>query len=196
MLLIYILEINNLFKGRETIILMVPCIEIPLFYAGRDIRFSSSEGITPSVLSDIADLNKDVFGGSRTIEQISQRLTSYGHPHFTIARYLGQERADVTRRNGLVAYGMGHEEHGKYYLWMLGVTPGFRSEGVGSEILNEQIGWAREEGYKTFFLKTSNKWRDMLRLVLSPRFEFDITGFKANEWGTDSAIWLEKKLKD
>jgi hypothetical protein len=79
---------------------------------------------------------------------------------------------------------------------MLAVLPKFREKSIGTLILREQISFAEaEKRYKSFFLKTSNKWRDMLRLCLGERFRFDITGFKTNEWGKDSAIWLEKKLK-
>lgn len=136
-------------------------------------------------LKEITEINKIVFGGTKTIEQIKEKLSLsiYQTPHITLGRIDGK----------LVGYGMGYFEKGKkYYLWMFGVLSEFRKCGIGKRILEEQIDFAKSKGYKKFILKTSNKWKDMLRLTI--KMGFDIVGFKANEWENNSAIWLEIDL--
>jgi GNAT superfamily N-acetyltransferase len=39
-------------------------------------------------------------------------------------------------------------------------------KGIGSEIIQEHIRFAKEKRYASFFVKTSNKWKEMLRLLL------------------------------
>ena len=137
-------------------------------------------------LQEITEINKICFSGTKTIEQIKEKLSLsiYENPHITIAKINGK----------IIGYGMGYFETGKeYYFWMLGVLPEYRKHGAGKKILEEQINFAKAKGYKKFLLKTSNKYRNMLRLTIS--LGFDIIGFKINEWGKDSAIWMSLNLK-
>jgi len=95
----------------------------------------------------------------------------------------------------VVGYGIGYMEKGKYYLWSLAVLPEYRRKGIGSEIIEEQMSFAEGKGYKSFFVKTSNRWKEMLRLLLKKGF--NIIGFKEREWDNSplgSAIWLEKEI--
>jgi len=137
-------------------------------------------------LKGILELDRVVFGLSRTLEEMEDKLRLRKNVHVTIA----------TLADGkLVGYGIGYEEKGKYYLQSLAVLPNHRRKGIGSEIIEEQIEFAKEKGYATFFVKTSNKWKDMLRLLLKK--EFNIIGFKEHEWEDSplgSAIWLEKNI--
>jgi len=133
----------------------------------------------------IVDLDKVVFGLSRTPEEVEDKLRLRKDVHITIA----------TTNGKLVGYGAGYEEKGKYYLWSLAVLPEYRRKGIGSEIIEEQIRFAREKGFAAFLVKTSNKWKEMLRLLLKK--EFNIIGFKEFEWEDSplgSAIWVEKNI--
>jgi len=137
-------------------------------------------------LKGILDLDIAVFGLSRTPEEIEGELKLRKNVHITIATIASGE---------LVGYGIGYEKKGKYCLWSLAVLPEYRKKGIGSEIIQEQIDFAREKGYASFFVKTSNKWREMLRLLLEKGFS--IIGFKEHEWEEGplgSAIWLEKNI--
>jgi ribosomal protein S18 acetylase RimI-like enzyme len=137
-------------------------------------------------LQEITEINKTCFGGTKTIEQIKEKLSLsiYENPHITIAKINGK----------IIGYGMGYFEIGKeYYFWMLGVIPEYRKQGAGKKILEEQINFAKTKGYKKFLLKTSNKYKNMLRLTIS--MGFDIIGFKINEWGKDSAIWMSLNIE-
>lgn len=145
--------------------------------------------VKPGSLSDlkeIVELDRVVFGLSRTPQEIRSKLKRQKDVHITIASI---------KDGKLVGYGIGYEERGKYYLWNLAVLSKYRKKGIGSEIIEEQIRFAEEKGYTCFFVKTSNEWKDMLRLLLKKGF--NIIGFKEHEWEEDalgSAIWLEKNL--
>jgi len=135
-------------------------------------------------LKNIVKLDKAVFGMSRTPEEVEGKLKLQKHVHISVAK---------TTAGKLVGYGIGHEKKGKYYLWSLAVLPEYRRRGIGSEIIEEQIRFAKEKRYTSFFVKTSNRWKEMLRLLLKKGF--NIVGFKEHEWEDGplgSAIWLEK----
>lgn len=130
-------------------------------------------------------LDRAVFGLSRTHEEIESKLRQQKDVHITVALINGK----------FVGYGIGYEERGRYYLWSLAVLQEYRKKGIGSEIIEEQIRFAKEKGHSSFLVKTSNKWKDMLRLLLKKRF--NIIGFKEHEWENGplgSAIWLEKNI--
>jgi ribosomal protein S18 acetylase RimI-like enzyme len=132
----------------------------------------------------IVEVDRVVFGLSRTPEEVEDKLRLRKDVHITIATIDDGE---------LVGYGIGHEEKSKYYLWGLAVLPEYRRKGIGSDIIEEQITFAKERGYSSFSVKTSNKWKGMLMLLLKK--EFNIIGFKEHEWEespSGSAIWLEK----
>jgi len=77
-------------------------------------------------LKGVVELDKIVFGLSRTPKEIEDKLKLQKDVHITIA----------TLTNGkLVGYGIGYEEKGKYYLWSLAVLPEYRRRGIGSEII-------------------------------------------------------------
>ncbi len=137
-------------------------------------------------LKGVVELDKVVFRLSRTSEEIESKLKLQKAVYISVA----------TISDGkLVGYGIGHEHKGKYYLWSLAVLPEHRRKGIGSEILKEQTKFAKEKGYTSFLVKTSNKWKEMLRLLLKK--EFNIIGFKEHEWEDGplgSAIWLEKNI--
>lgn len=132
----------------------------------------------------IVEVDRVVFGLSRTPEEVKDKLRLRKNVHITIATIANDE---------LVGYGIGYEEKSKYYLWSLAVSPEYRRKGIGSDIIEEQITFAKEKGYSSFFVKTSNRWKGMLTLLLKK--EFNIIGFKEHEWQEGplgSAIWLEK----
>jgi ribosomal protein S18 acetylase RimI-like enzyme len=135
-------------------------------------------------LKRIVELDRVVFGLSRTPEEVQDKLRLLKDVHITIATIADGK---------LVGYGIGYEEKSKYYLWSLAVLSEYRRKGIGSDVIEEQVRFAKERGYSYFFVKTSNRWKEMLRLLLKK--EFNIIGFKEHEWEegpSGSAIWLEK----
>lgn len=137
-------------------------------------------------LNIIVELDRAVFGLSRTSEEIEDKLRLQKDVHITVATITDGK---------LVGYGIGYERKGKYYLWSLAVLPEYRRKGIGSDVIQEQARFAKERGYASFLVKTSNRWKEMIRLLLKKGF--NIIGFKEHEWEDGplgSAIWLEKNI--
>lgn len=137
-------------------------------------------------LNEIVELDRIVFGLSRTSEEIEDKLRLQKDVHITVATITDGK---------LVGYGIGYERKGKYYLWSLAVLPEYRKKGIGSDVIEEQARFAKERGYPSFLVKTSNRWKEMLRMLLKKGF--NIIGFKEHEWEDGplgSAIWLEKNI--
>lgn len=153
--------------------------------------------------SKVIGIFKQVFGSSATAEQLQKRLALEHHVCISLVSDLETKKA--------VGYAIGHEKKGKYYIWMLGiifyillsllycylyylgVLESFRGRGGASGLIGAQIQYALKEGFSVVSVKSSPKWKNMLRLLIG--LDFIIIGYKANEWGDNAAVWFEKKVK-
>lgn len=70
--------------------------------------------------------------------------------------------------------------------------PECRGKGIATKLIKEQERHAIEKKYSAVTVKSSPKWKDMLRLLIL--LDFIIVGYKANEWGPHAAIFFEKSL--
>jgi len=131
----------------------------------------------------IEKVNKVVFNEENSVEKMKNRLATYRNCFISLCKDEGK----------VAGYAFGYEKKGKYYLWMMGVLPEHRGKGIGKKLLAHQESFAREQGYDSMYVKSSNKWKSMLVLLLKNGFDF--IGFKENEWKNSPALWLEKKLK-
>ncbi|MRT55301.1 fosfomycin resistance glutathione transferase [Enterobacteriaceae bacterium RIT693] len=59
----------------------------------------------------------------------------------------------------------------EFYSWLGGVLPEFRRDGVAQALLVEQEKWAMEQGYRTLTVKTRNKFRGMLMMLLKNGYQ-------------------------
>lgn len=58
-----------------------------------------------------------------------------------------------------------------FYSWMGGVRPEFRNHGVAQALADFQENWAREKGFSKVFLKTRNRFPDMIHFGLKRGFK-------------------------
>jgi predicted GNAT superfamily acetyltransferase len=79
----------------------------------------------------------------------------------------------------------------RFYSWLGGVYPEYRSQGIASELMFKQHEWCKEQRYTVIRTQTKNKFRNMLILNLS--HGFDIVGTYTDEKGEPKII-LEKRL--
>jgi len=93
-------------------------------------------------------------------------------------------------KNELLGYMAGYEKDGNYYIWMSGVYPDKTGRGIGKNLLNHQLEYAKNK-FSKVTIKTSTKWKFMLLLLI--KNDFIITGFKKDEFPFP-AIYLEKVL--
>lgn len=59
-----------------------------------------------------------------------------------------------------------------FYIWMAGVLPAFRRNGVLTELIEYVQEWASETGYKLLRIKTRNNRREMLSFLVKRGFCF------------------------
>lgn len=82
---------------------------------------------------------------------------------------------------------------GSFYSWIGGVLPEYRRKGIAQLLMDAQLKWAKEQGYKSVRYKTQNRFKGMI--LLGIRNGYQIIDFKPNEedpsWNN---ILLEKTL--
>ena len=93
----------------------------------------------------------------------------------------------------LLGFKVGYElEPGVFYSWLGGVLPQARGKGVARTLLHEQETWLREHNYHEVRVKSRNRFRAMVTLLLSE--EYLVTGFTQDADPMDNRIHFSKKL--
>ncbi|MBN2460485.1 MAG: GNAT family N-acetyltransferase [Candidatus Cloacimonetes bacterium] len=78
------------------------------------------------------------------------------------------------------------------YCWMAGVVPAYRNRGVATGLIDHQEQWAISHRYHQVEIKTRNKHRNMLRLLLHR--DYMIIDFKKKSAVEENSIILRKSL--
>ena len=73
-----------------------------------------------------------------------------------------------------------------YYNWIMGVLPPFRRRGISNMLMDEFERYSLEYGYTKCLVKTMNRYRNMLRLLVNRNY--NIIGFDG------SKIAFEKEI--
>ncbi|KZN49337.1 GNAT family N-acetyltransferase [Pseudoalteromonas luteoviolacea] len=92
-----------------------------------------------------------------------------------------------------VAYKLGYaldEKH--FYSWLGAVIPEFREAGIAQALLNEQERWCTSLGYEAIGVKSMNRFKNMLMMLLKNNYQ--IVACHPLEDGTDSKIHFLKQL--
>ncbi len=66
----------------------------------------------------------------------------------------------------------------RFYSWLGGVVPEHRKGGVARALLESQHAWCASEGFETIEVKTYNRYRGMLKLLIASGYE--VFGVQAN----------------
>ena len=134
-----------------------------------------------------------------TIVDIHGQIPEFGghQPRDHFESRIGDSRALVTAgyADGIAAgYLLGYDRDGdgSFYVWMAGVLPDHRQQGVLSSLMEYQSQWAKESGYNTLRIKTRNNRREMLRFLVKQGFYF--TEVMQREHLSDYRIALERPL--
>jgi GNAT superfamily N-acetyltransferase len=100
----------------------------------------------------------------------------------------------LTAHDGNTAAGfkIGYEREGAFYSWLGGVLPEYRRKGVATLLADAQEKWAREQGYKSIWMKTRNRFPGMLILAVGRGFR--ITGFDPRGEIGEHRIVLTKSI--
>jgi GNAT superfamily N-acetyltransferase len=92
----------------------------------------------------------------------------------------------------VLGFKIGYERDGQFYSWLGAIIPSFRKMGIATAFANRQEEWARNHGYHTLWMKTRNRFPEMLIMALQRGFV--ITGFDAREHVREHRIILAKSL--
>ena len=126
----------------------------------------------------------DAGGGELDLREFQHRLS--GRNGLVLIALLGNE--PVGFKAGYDRYG-----DGSWYSWMGGVLPGFRAKGVAVALLHAQETWAIAAGFERIYVKTRNRHRAMLRLLVKQGY--DILQVQARDDGAENRLLLCKRLR-
>lgn len=110
-------------------------------------------------------------------------------------RYKNRDRLIIVAyyNNIPIGYIIGYdkyEDEESFYCWMAGVDNNYRRLGVLTALMNYQIKWATNKGYKKLKIKTRNNRRAMLSFLVKEGFYF--TSIEQKEEIRENRINLEK----
>jgi hypothetical protein len=91
-----------------------------------------------------------------------------------------------------VGFKIGYERDGRFYSWLGGVVPSMRQAGVAGLLADHQEKWALEKGYTSIWMKTRNRFPQML--IMAFRRGFRLVSMIPGEDIGDHRIVLEKSL--
>jgi ribosomal protein S18 acetylase RimI-like enzyme len=108
--------------------------------------------------------------------------------HSLIPEFDAKTKADFEKKTGgakkliLVAeiegekagYLVGYDRFrdGSFYVWMAGVVPAFRKNGVMTALMNHVEKWAKKNGFRKLKIKTRNRRREVLAFLVKNGFQF------------------------
>jgi len=93
----------------------------------------------------------------------------------------------------LVGFKLGYaESKTQFYSWLGGVSPHARRQGIARRLLHHQEDWARNQGFKSLRVKSRNRFRAMMILLLNEGYL--ITGSEIKAHSEDSVIHFLKQL--
>lgn len=92
----------------------------------------------------------------------------------------------------IIGYDKFQDNKESFYCWMAGVDAKYRRKGALTALMNYQIKWAKEHGYKKLKIKTRNNRRNMLSFLVKNNWYF--TNIDSRENIEDNRISLEIKL--
>lgn len=139
--------------------------------------FSIQEGR----LEDVVSLLKEIPEFEQTPDATSIQDRINHVPHLVLTAYEGTIP---------VGFKIGYEREGRFYSWLGAILPPYRQSGLASALADYQENWARQNGYKSIWMKTRNCFPEML--LMAVRRGFRITSMDPREDLRQNRIILEK----
>ncbi len=92
----------------------------------------------------------------------------------------------------IVGFKIGYERDHKFYSWLGAIHPEYRRQGIAGGLADAQETWARSRGYSKIWMKTRNRFPQMLIMALNRGFH--IIQIDSGESIPEHRIILEKSL--
>ena len=112
---------------------------------------------------------------------IQARLSQ--HPHLILS---------ARNDSGPIGFKIGYERDGKFYSWLGAIAPGYRNNRIATALADKQEEWARNQGYAAIWMKTRNRFPEMLLMAIGRGF--CIVGFDPRGEVGQHRIVLEKSI--
>ncbi|GIW79636.1 MAG: N-acetyltransferase [Gemmatales bacterium] len=134
-------------------------------------------------LQIIVDLYNQIYRPPRDEESFRRRYRGRYNILQLVAR-MGDEP---------VGFFLGFEQKPNvFYAWFYGVLPGYRRQGIATQLMEAVHAWAREHHYETIRFECHNQHRPMLHLAIS--MQYDIVGLRWDTDRLDNLVIFEKNL--
>lgn len=133
-------------------------------------------------LSDILAIETNIpeFGTPKTLEIIKQKLTD--KPYLLLVAYHNEQP---------VGYKLGYAlSDAVFYSWLGAVMPEHRGYGLAQRMLNEQEAWLKAQNYQAVQVKTMNRFRAMLAMLVKNHYH--IIDIEPGDTSLDNKIRFEK----
>lgn len=96
------------------------------------------------------------FSAQLSMEKLKGKLTS----KYLCLAYFDQDK--------IVGFKLGYElDRVQFYSWIGGVDPDHRNKGIAKKLLDFQENWAKENGYNSILVKSTNRFIPMVKMLLS-----------------------------
>lgn len=136
-------------------------------------------------LTLISDLYNEVFRPMRDRTFFERRFKGRINPILLVAQV-------EKRPAGFV---MGYEQKpGTFYIWLIGVLPAYRNQGIASQLMEAVSAWASDNDYHTIRFECFNQHRPMLRLGI--RQKYDVVGIRYDKDTESNLVMMELLLAE
>ena len=143
------------------------------------MKFSIRQGDLDSVMEVLQAIPE--FDLLPTREIIEQRISVV--PHLVLTAH---------DESATLGFKIGYLRDGVFYSWLGAVHPQSRQLGVAKALADEQEQWARQQGYNRIWMKTRNRFPEMLIMAISRGFK--ITRIEVRDTLGENRIYLEKNI--
>jgi GNAT superfamily N-acetyltransferase len=139
--------------------------------------------IGPEDLATIVELYNQMFRPQRDHVSFQRRFRGRYNALQLVARVGDQP----------VGFFLGFElKPSVYFAWFCGVLPGFRRQGIASQLIDAVHSWSQQNGYSTIRYECHNQHRPMLHLAIAKGY--DIVGIRWDPDRGDNLVIFEKTL--
>ena len=118
-----------------------------------------------------------------TRETLLERINNVKRPLILVAYVNNQP----------VGYLMGYERYAAFYIWLAGVLPAARRQGLLAQLIARVEQWACANDYRSLVIKTRNSFKAML--VFLVRHDFKLIDLDKRESVDTHRLVLEKQLR-
>jgi len=148
-----------------------------------DMLLAKQISVRESSIEEVVKLSKGIpeFSNPYSIEEYKKRLIGK-RSLLLVADFDGKS----------AGFKVGYEMDDHFYSWMGGVLPEFRRKGIAQKLADKQEEWCRENRFEKIKIKTRNKYRNMIHLLL--KNGYNITDIESQKNTIQNRIKLEKTI--